>query len=29
MNFGEKLAEDVPEKVLKSEIVKQAYLGVT
>jgi ABC-type branched-subunit amino acid transport system ATPase component len=29
MNFGEKIAEDIPEKVLKSEIVKQAYLGVT
>jgi ABC-type branched-subunit amino acid transport system ATPase component len=29
MNFGEKIAEDVPEKIIKSEIVKQAYLGVT
>lgn len=27
MNFGEKIAEDVPEKIIKSEIVKQAYLG--
>ena len=29
MNFGEKIAEDVPEKIIKSDIVKQAYLGVT
>ena len=29
MNFGEKIAEDVPEKIIKSEIVRQAYLGVT
>jgi branched-chain amino acid transport system ATP-binding protein len=29
MNFGEKIAEDVPEKIIKSETVKQAYLGVT
>jgi ABC-type branched-subunit amino acid transport system ATPase component len=29
MNFGEKIAEDVPEVITKSEIVKQAYLGVT
>ncbi len=29
MNFGEKIAEDVPEKIMKSEIVKRAYLGVT
>jgi len=27
MNFGEKIAEDSPEKVLKSEQVKEAYLG--
>jgi branched-chain amino acid transport system ATP-binding protein len=29
MNFGEKIAEDVPDAIIKSEIVKQAYLGVT
>jgi branched-chain amino acid transport system ATP-binding protein len=29
MNFGEKIAEDIPEKIMKSEVVKQAYLGVT
>jgi len=29
MNFGEKIAEDIPELITKSEIVKQAYLGVT
>jgi len=29
MNFGEKIAEDVPDEIIKSEIVKQAYLGVT
>jgi branched-chain amino acid transport system ATP-binding protein len=29
MNFGEKIAEGAPEKIIKSEIVKQAYLGVT
>jgi ABC-type branched-subunit amino acid transport system ATPase component len=29
MNFGEKIAEDIPEKIIESEIVKQAYLGVT
>jgi branched-chain amino acid transport system ATP-binding protein len=29
MNFGEKIAEDIPERILESEIVKQAYLGVT
>ena len=29
MNFGEKIAEDVPELITKSEIVKQAYLGVS
>ncbi len=29
MNFGEKIGEDIPEKILESEIVKQAYLGVT
>ncbi len=29
MNFGEKIAEDIPEKVMNSEIVRQAYLGVT
>jgi len=28
MNFGEKIAEDIPEKIMTSEIVKQAYLGV-
>jgi branched-chain amino acid transport system ATP-binding protein len=29
MNFGEKIAEDIPERILENEIVKQAYLGVT
>lgn len=29
MNFGEKIAEDVPDSIMKSEIVRQAYLGVT
>jgi ABC-type branched-subunit amino acid transport system ATPase component len=29
MNFGEKIAEDIPDNIMKSEIVKQAYLGVT
>ncbi|MGB7573355.1 MAG: ATP-binding cassette domain-containing protein [Thermodesulfobacteriota bacterium] len=29
MNFGEKIAEDIPKKIIESEIVKQAYLGVT
>jgi branched-chain amino acid transport system ATP-binding protein len=29
MNFGEKIAEDIPDNIIKSEIVKQAYLGVT
>ena len=29
MNFGEKIAEDIPDEIIKSEIVKQAYLGVT
>ena len=29
MNFGEKIAEDIPGRILESEIVKQAYLGVT
>jgi ABC-type branched-subunit amino acid transport system ATPase component len=29
MNFGEKIAEDVPDNIMKSEIVRQAYLGVT
>jgi branched-chain amino acid transport system ATP-binding protein len=29
MNFGEKIAEDIPGEVVKSEIVKQAYLGVS
>ncbi len=29
MNFGEKIAEDVPGSIMKSEVVKQAYLGVT
>ena len=27
MNFGEKIAEDSPGKVLESEQVKKAYLG--
>ena len=29
MNFGEKIAEDIPDEIMKSEIVRQAYLGVT
>lgn len=29
MNFGEKIAEDVPDNIIKNEIVRQAYLGVT
>jgi ABC-type branched-subunit amino acid transport system ATPase component len=29
MNFGEKIAEDVPDEIIKSQIVKRAYLGVT
>lgn len=29
MNFGEKIAEDVPEEIIKSKIVKKAYMGVT
>jgi ABC-type branched-subunit amino acid transport system ATPase component len=28
MNFGQKIAEDVPTEIAKSEVVKQAYLGV-
>jgi branched-chain amino acid transport system ATP-binding protein len=27
MNFGEKIAEDSPDKVMESEQVKKAYLG--
>lgn len=29
MNFGEKIAEDIPDNIMKSDIVRQAYLGVT
>ena len=29
MNFGEKIAEGVPEKVMKSKKVREAYLGTT
>lgn len=29
MNFGIKIAEGVPDEIINSDIVKQAYLGVT